>query len=49
MSGVPGVLIGFNDHVGWTPTTSAGYRMTVYSLALVPGDPTSSATAARPA
>ena len=41
LSGVPGVLIGFNDHVAWTHTVSAGYRMTVYSLKLVPGDPTS--------
>lgn len=41
ISGVPGVLIGFNDHVAWTHTTSAGYRMTLYSLDLVPGDPTS--------
>ena len=40
ISGVPGVLIGFNDHVAWTHTISAGYRMTLYSLDLVPGDPT---------
>lgn len=41
LSGVPGVLIGFNDDVAWTHTVSAGYRMTLYSLDLVPGDPTS--------
>jgi acyl-homoserine-lactone acylase len=41
LSGVPGVLIGFNEHVGWTHTVSAGNRMTLYSLDLVPGDPTS--------
>jgi acyl-homoserine-lactone acylase len=41
LSGVPGVLIGFNDHVAWTHTVSAGYRMTLYELQLTPGDPTS--------
>ncbi len=41
LSGVPGVLIGFNEHVAWTHTVSAGNRMTLYELALVPGDPTS--------
>ena len=41
LSGVPGVLIGFNDAVAWTHTVSAGYRMTLYELTLVPGDPTS--------
>jgi acyl-homoserine-lactone acylase len=41
LSGVPGVLIGFNEHVAWTHTVSAGNRMTVYELDLVPGDPTS--------
>ena len=40
LSGVPGVLIGFNKNVAWTHTVSAGYRMTLYSLNLVPGDPT---------
>ena len=38
---MPGVLIGFNEHVAWTHTVSAGYRMTLYELTLVPGDPTS--------
>ena len=41
LTGVPGVLIGFNDHVAWTHTVSAGHRMTLYELALTPGDPTS--------
>jgi acyl-homoserine-lactone acylase len=40
LSGVPGVLIGFNDAVAWTHTVSAGDRMTLYELSLVPGDPT---------
>ncbi|WP_375745199.1 acylase [Corallococcus interemptor] len=38
--GVPGVLIGFNDNVAWTHTVSAGQRMTLYRLKLVPGKPT---------
>jgi acyl-homoserine-lactone acylase len=41
LSGAPGVLIGFNDNVAWTHTVSAGSRFTLYSLDLVPGDPTS--------
>ena len=41
LTGVPGVLIGFNDSVAWTHTVSAGYRMTLYDLQLTPGDPTS--------
>lgn len=41
LTGVPGVLIGFNDAVAWTHTVSAGYRMTLYQLSLTPGDPTS--------
>ncbi|MBJ6764199.1 penicillin acylase family protein [Myxococcaceae bacterium JPH2] len=39
--GVPAVLIGFNDNIGWTHTFSSGARMTVYGLTLVPGKPTS--------
>ncbi|HZI11874.1 MAG TPA: penicillin acylase family protein [Myxococcus sp.] len=38
--GVPAVLIGFNDNVAWTHTFSAGQRMTLYGLQLVPGKPT---------
>jgi acyl-homoserine-lactone acylase len=38
--GSPGVSIGFNRNVAWTHTVSAGKRFTVYSLDLVPGDPT---------
>ena len=41
LTGVPGVLIGFNENVAWTHTVSAGYRMTLYDLELTPGDPTS--------
>ncbi len=40
LSGVPGVLIGFNEQIAWTHTVSAGNRMTLYELSLVPGDPT---------
>lgn len=39
--GTPGVAIGFNRHVAWTHTVSAGARMTGYVLKLVPGSPTS--------
>lgn len=38
--GVPGVAIGFNRHVAWTHTISAGMRFTGYALKLVPGSPT---------
>ncbi len=40
LTGTPGVLIGFNDHVAWTHTVSAGYRMTLYELNLDPSSPT---------
>lgn len=40
LSGVPGVLIGFNENVAWTHTVSAGNRMTLYELNLAPGEPT---------
>lgn len=40
LMGVPGVLIGFNEHVAWTHTFSAGNRFTFYMLALDPDDPT---------
>lgn len=39
--GLPGVGIGFTRHIGWTFTVSAGRRITLYTLTLVPGDPTS--------
>ena len=39
--GSPGVAIGFNRHVAWTHTVSAGARITGYALQLVPGAPTS--------
>lgn len=41
LSGLPGIGIGFNEHVGWTHTVSAGNRFTAYTLDLVPGSPTS--------
>ena len=47
LTGVPGVLIGFNENVAWTHTVSAGYRMTLYELSLTPGDPTSYAVRRR--
>lgn len=40
LSGVPGVLIGFNEDVAWTHTVSAGNRMTLYELTLDPAAPT---------
>ena len=38
--GVPGVQIGFNQHVAWTHTFSRGSRFTLYKLELATGDPT---------
>lgn len=38
--GMTGVAIGFNRHIGWTHTVSAGKRITMYELKLVPGKPT---------
>ncbi len=38
--GIPGVQIGFTEHVAWTHTFSAGSRFTLYRLDLVPGAPT---------
>jgi acyl-homoserine-lactone acylase len=38
--GSPGVTIGFNSAVAWTHTVSAGKRFTLYTLDLVPGNPT---------
>jgi acyl-homoserine-lactone acylase len=38
--GSPAVNIGFNEHVAWTHTVSAGSRFTAYTLDLVDGDPT---------
>lgn len=40
LTGVPMVLIGFNQHVAWTHTVSAGHRFTAYQLDLAAGDPT---------
>ena len=39
--GIPVVAIGFNQDVAWTHTVSAGKRFTLYTLELVPGQPTS--------
>jgi acyl-homoserine-lactone acylase len=39
--GAPGVQMGFNAHVGWAHTFSAGHRFTLARLDLVPGSPTS--------
>lgn len=38
--GAPGVLIGHNEHVGWSHTVSTAYRFTPYELQLVPNQPT---------
>ncbi|HLT35506.1 MAG TPA: penicillin acylase family protein, partial [Enhygromyxa sp.] len=38
--GVPGVLIGFNEHVAWTHTVSDGHRLTIYQISSPPGQPT---------
>lgn len=38
--GVPGVLIGFNEHVAWTHTVSDGHRLTLYEISSPPGQPT---------
>jgi acyl-homoserine-lactone acylase len=38
--GLPGVAVGFNRNVAWTHTVSAGERLTLYKLDLVPGSPT---------
>lgn len=38
--GVPGVLIGFNEHVAWTHTVSDGHRLTLYEITSPPGEPT---------
>lgn len=37
--GVPGLLIGFNEHIGWTHTVSQSKRMTIYQLTLNPENP----------
>lgn len=38
--GLPIVVIGFNDHLGWTHTVSQSKRFTLYQLELDPEDPT---------
>ena len=39
MVGLPAVVIGFNNHVGWTHTVSASKRFTFYQLELNPANP----------
>jgi acyl-homoserine-lactone acylase len=41
LTGVIGVLLGFNDAIAGMHTVSAGTRFTGYKLSLVPGNPTS--------
>jgi acyl-homoserine-lactone acylase len=38
--GLPGVLIGFNEHVAWTHTVSPAAFRTLRALELIPGEPT---------
>jgi acyl-homoserine-lactone acylase len=40
LGGLPGVQIGFNEHVAWTHTVAQGSRFTFYTVRLVPGQPT---------
>ncbi len=40
MVGLPAVVIGFNQHLGWTHTVSQSKRFTLYQLELDPNDPT---------
>ncbi len=41
MIGMPAVLIGFNQHLGWTHTVSQSKRFTLYQLSLEEGNPLS--------
>ncbi len=40
LAGLPVVVIGHNDRLGWTHTASEAHTVTLARLALVPGDPT---------
>ncbi|MBN7770730.1 penicillin acylase family protein [Marinobacter daepoensis] len=40
MIGLPAVVIGFNEHLGWTHTVSQSKRFTLYQLTLDENDPT---------
>ncbi len=40
MTGVPAVVVGFNQNLGWTHTVSQSKRFTLYQLELNPNDPT---------
>ncbi|MEZ5322257.1 MAG: penicillin acylase family protein [Microthrixaceae bacterium] len=48
LTGLPAVGIGFNEHIAWSHTVSAGNRFTAYRLTLAPGDPTSYVKDAKP-
>jgi acyl-homoserine-lactone acylase len=39
LHGIPGVLIGFNNHFAWSHTVSTAYRFTFYELTLNPANP----------
>ncbi|GAA6153531.1 penicillin acylase family protein [Pseudoteredinibacter isoporae] len=39
MIGLPGISIGFNEHLGWTHTVSQSKRFTLYQLELDPNNP----------
>jgi acyl-homoserine-lactone acylase len=39
LTGLPIVLIGFNENIAWSHTVSTGRRFTIYELELVEGDP----------
>jgi len=39
LHGIPGVLIGFNNHFAWSHTVSTAYRFTLYELTLNPANP----------
>lgn len=40
LGGLPGIQIGFTEHVAWTHTVSAGHRFTLYRYDIDPSDPT---------
>ncbi len=40
LSGAIAVQMGFNEHMAWTHTTSPSNQFVIYTLDLVPGDPT---------
>ncbi|WP_229402942.1 penicillin acylase family protein [Micromonospora okii] len=48
LGGLPGVQLGFNERVSWAHTVAAGSRHTLYSVDLVPGEPTTYLIDGRP-